>query len=236
MPMRLRIQYEKLGPARFTSHRDVIRIFQRCFASCGIPVAYSEGFHPHMRLLFAPPLKTGWEGHEEYMDVQLDGLPGEIRDRCNERLPEGLRIKRVVAVAERAPKIASDVRAATIAVRVRDEDALGPCDAADRGERVEQLQRRMREAFVESAPVGDDSGEPRIVATSVEDRADGVDFIYTTTMISGKVVGPTDVLERVIGDPSKLRVPPVVARCSQFVERDGEFVSPIDKGALLNPS
>jgi radical SAM-linked protein len=232
MPMRLRIQYEKLGPARFTSHRDVMRIFQRCFSSCRIPVAYSEGFHPHMRMLFSPPLKTGWEGHEEYMDVYLEGLPGEIRDTCNDSLPDGFRIKRVVAVSERAPKIAADIRAATIGVRVRDEDAVGACDSAERTGRID----RLRGLLARSAPVGDESLEPRVLSASVEDRGDRVEIVYTTTMVSGKIVGPVDVLAGVIGDPATFRVPAVVARCSQFVERDGEFVSPLSKGVLLNQS
>ena len=82
--MKLRIQFQKVGPVRFTSHKDTIRMFQRCFAACGIPVSYSEGFHPHMRMSFAPPLKTGWEGFEEYLDIQVEGPVGGVLSAASE--------------------------------------------------------------------------------------------------------------------------------------------------------
>jgi len=218
--MRLRIQFEKLGPARFTSHRDVMRIFQRCFSSAGIPVSYSEGYHPHMKMSFAPPLKTGWEGHEEYLDVHVDRPPGEIRDTCNARLPEGLRVRHVVAVAERTPQSASDVSAAAMSVRLRRGDVAG--DAAG-------LERRIRERFILEAPVGEEPAPPRVLDAAVRDAGDCLDVVYTTTMDAGRIVAPAEVVPE--ATPESL-----VARRSQFVERGGEFVSPISKGVLLNQS
>jgi radical SAM-linked protein len=226
--MRLRIQFEKLGPARFTSHRDVIRLFQRCLASAGIPVTYTEGYHPHMKMSFAPPLKTGWEGCEEYMDLHVDGPPGEIRDTCNARLPEGFRIKRVVALAESTPKIASDVSAATMAVRLRRDDVPAPADA-------EVLERRIRERFIAGVR-GADTGEPRLVDAAVRDAGEHVDIVYTTTMNSGRIVAPPAVLADAVGDPEGFCLPARVSRRAQFVLRNGEFVSPISKGVLLNQS
>jgi len=81
--VKVRIQFEKRGAIRFTSHKDVVRIFERAFAAAGVPVSYSEGFHPHMRMSFGPPLKTGWESLEEYMDVQLESAMDDMAASVN---------------------------------------------------------------------------------------------------------------------------------------------------------
>ena len=229
--MKLRIQFHKLGPVRFTSHKDTIRMFQRCFAACGIPVSYSEGFHPHMRLSFAPPLKTGWEGHEEYLDIVVDGPPGEIRDRCNATLPEGLRINHVYILSDRAPKIAADISAVTVRARLHSEDVSS--------DRAGDIESSLRERFIATMPVGGENGQPRIVQAAVRAGGagdDGVELQYTTTSVSGKILNPADVVADVVGDPDDFAVPMFVARMAQFVEREGEFVSPITKGVLLNTS
>lgn len=229
--MRLRIQFEKVGPARFASHKDVVRAFQRCFASAGIPVSFTAGFHPHMKLSFAPPLKTGWAGVEEYLDVELDGPPGELRDTCNGRLPEGLRVKRVVALAERAPKIASDVAAATLAVRVDAADVPVTVGGGEDG--TERLLAGKIAGRFGGAPADD---RPRVLDVTVAATPDELEIVYTTTMLSGKVVTPDEVLEASVGHADDFHVPVRVTRRAQFVARGERYLSPIDKGVLRNQS
>jgi hypothetical protein len=187
-----------------------------------------------MRLSFAPPLKTGWEGHEEYLDIQVDGPPGEIRDTCNARLPEGLRIEHVYVLSDRAPKIAADVRAATIAARVRYDCAFG-ADCGRPGDRVQELDRDLRVRLAGGDPGGGDD-EPRVIEARASICGDDVEVRYTTTMISGKIVAPDQILTEALADPDGFDVPPTLARVAQYVERGGELVSPISKGVLLNTS
>lgn len=224
--MKLRIQFHKLGPVRFTSHKDTLRMFQRCFAACGIPVSYSQGYHPHMRLSFAPPLKTGWEGYEEYVDVEVDGPPGEVRDTCNARLPSGLQINHVYVLSDRARKIAADIAAVTIMARVHPEDAAGR-NAGD-------VERVIRERFLAGETPAAPDGEPRVLGASVTGDGGGIEVRYTTMSVSGKTISPEAILATAAGDPDDYEVPVQVARIAQFVERDGELVSPINKGVLLN--
>ena len=226
--MKLRIQFHKLGSVRFTSHKDTMRMFQRCFAACGIPVSYSEGFHPHMKLSFAPPLKTGWEGLEEYLDMSVDGPPGEMRETCNQRLPEGLVVNHIYILSERAPKIAADIGAVALSTRIHGDD-LAAAPSRD------EIERALRERIA-ATPVGNNGADPRILDASVEATDDGIDIRYTTTSVSGKIVGPADVVGEVIGDPETFAVPLRVVRTAQYVVRGGEFVSPISKGVLLNQS
>jgi hypothetical protein len=69
---RLRVCFAKHGKVRFTSHRDVARMWERAIRRTGLPVAYSQGFSPRPRLHFGLALPTGHESRAEYLDVDLD--------------------------------------------------------------------------------------------------------------------------------------------------------------------
>jgi radical SAM-linked protein len=69
--MRARIRFSKLGKIKFTSHRDVARIWERGLRRAALPVSYTEGFSPRPRLSFGLALSTGHESLGEYLDVEL---------------------------------------------------------------------------------------------------------------------------------------------------------------------
>ncbi|MDQ6698235.1 MAG: TIGR03936 family radical SAM-associated protein [Actinomycetota bacterium] len=70
--MRIRLRFTKTGKVRFTSHRDVARMWERAVRRVGLPVAYSEGFSPRAKLHFGLALSTGHESDAEYLDIDLD--------------------------------------------------------------------------------------------------------------------------------------------------------------------
>src|SRR5689334_18250150 len=70
--MKVRIRFSKLGKVRFTSHRDVARMWERALRRAAVPVAYTEGFSPHPKLSFGLALSTGHESLGEYLDVDID--------------------------------------------------------------------------------------------------------------------------------------------------------------------
>ena len=76
--MKVRIRFSKLGKIRFTSHRDVARIWERALRRATLPVAYTEGFSPHPKLSFGLALSTGHESLGEYLDVDLAADPGSV--------------------------------------------------------------------------------------------------------------------------------------------------------------
>jgi hypothetical protein len=67
--MRIRFRFTKLGKIRFTSQRDVARMWERALRRSGLPVAWSEGFSPHPLLSFSLALPTGCESLAEYLDI-----------------------------------------------------------------------------------------------------------------------------------------------------------------------
>jgi radical SAM-linked protein len=70
--MRLRFRFAKLGKVRWTSHRDVARMWERAFRRVELPLAYTAGFSPRPKVSFGLALPTGYESVAEYLDVDLD--------------------------------------------------------------------------------------------------------------------------------------------------------------------
>src|SRR5205085_1236636 len=69
--MRLRVRFAKLGKVRWTSHRDVARMWERAFRRARLPVAYTGGFSPRPKVSFGLALPTGCESLAEYLDLEL---------------------------------------------------------------------------------------------------------------------------------------------------------------------
>ena len=95
----LRAIFEKSGRAVFISHLDLLRTMQRAIKRSKIPVWYSQGFNPHIYLNFPLALSLGVTSRTEFMDFAVtENVDYEqIRDKLNEKMPEGLRI---ISVAE----------------------------------------------------------------------------------------------------------------------------------------
>lgn len=77
--MRLRVRFSKTGKIRFIGHRDVARVTERAVRKAGLPVAYSEGFSPRMKLSFGLALPTGYESDGEFVELPL--VAGAVADR-----------------------------------------------------------------------------------------------------------------------------------------------------------
>ena len=95
---RLRVKYAKRGRARFTSHRDFGRAFERALRRAGVPMAYSSGFSPHPRISYANASPTGAASEAEYLEIGLSARcdPDRVREALDAALPPGLDIVDVV--------------------------------------------------------------------------------------------------------------------------------------------
>ena len=69
--MKIRVKFSKTGSVKFLGHLDVMRYFQKAVRRAGLPVAYTEGYHPHQIMSFAAPLSVGTESVGEYFDMEL---------------------------------------------------------------------------------------------------------------------------------------------------------------------
>lgn len=95
---KLRARFKKLDRAKYISHLDLYRFMQRTFKRAGISVWYTQGFNPHLYIMFPLPLSLGFESECEIMDFNIndDDLPPQaVMEKMNAVLPEGIRITEI---------------------------------------------------------------------------------------------------------------------------------------------
>jgi len=107
-----RFRFTKRNDARFLSHLEIMGAFKRALTRVQIPIRYSEGFHPQMKLAMSHPLSLGIESDWEFFEIEtfkpID--PQELKDRLNEGLPGGIVILDAETVDTKAPSLYSRLR------------------------------------------------------------------------------------------------------------------------------
>ncbi|HPX60207.1 MAG TPA: TIGR03960 family B12-binding radical SAM protein [Deltaproteobacteria bacterium] len=119
---RCRIRFAKTGRMRYLSHLELLTVFTRAVSRGGVPILFSQGFHPHPRFSFATATSVGVESYAEYMDMFVEaGIDGsEIAARLNRALPEGLSVLEAAIVELKAPSLS------TLIDRTRYRITFGP--------------------------------------------------------------------------------------------------------------
>lgn len=100
--LKARIKFKKYGALRFIGHLDVMRFFQKAIRRAHIPIAYTEGYSPHMIMSFANPLGIGITSEGEYFDIELkESISSqEAVARLNEVMVEGMEVLSFRQIAE----------------------------------------------------------------------------------------------------------------------------------------
>lgn len=129
--MRIRITFAKQGALRYTGHLDLHKLWERAARRAGLPLAYSQGFHPQPKIQIAAALPLGFSSHCEIVDMWLNepGGPADLGDPLGRpynanvlqnALPEGIQILDVATVDERAPALQTLVTSAEYEVTLLD--------------------------------------------------------------------------------------------------------------------
>ena len=107
--MKLRFQITKDKEIRFISHLEYLRTIGRAFRRAGLPVAYSQGFNPHMKYSLASALGVGVVSYAEFVELELTEPvePLEAANAFKKALPRGIRVLAVDAVENSAPALMS---------------------------------------------------------------------------------------------------------------------------------
>ncbi|HMC38886.1 MAG TPA: TIGR03936 family radical SAM-associated protein [Acidimicrobiales bacterium] len=228
--VRLRIRFSKLGKIRWTSHRDLARMWERAFRRVDLPLAYSEGFTPRPRVSFGLALPTGHESVAEFLDVELTGIEGvdlaALGTRLSAALPVGVDATAVAVLAPGSPSLQEDVTSCSW---------RWTAAAAEGAERPQLEEVRLRVASVLAAPStpiarnrkGVERVEdirPGILGLEVvEESEDGV-VLSAELAAAPRAVRPADVIAA-LGPGLEERH---VRRTNQWILRHGARREPLD--------
>lgn len=147
MRQRLRIIHSITPPLCYASHLDRMAVWTRAARRAGLPLRYSEGYHPRPRLQFGAALPVGFHAGAEILDLWLEPPvdPQAAQQQLERELPEGLGIVSVEDVDVNEPSLPKRVQSADYAATV--ESTLAPSEIERRVDELlaaESLPRERR--------------------------------------------------------------------------------------------
>jgi len=160
--MRLRIRFSKFGKIRFTSHRDVARMWERAVRRSGLPMAYSEGFNPRPKMSFGLALTTCHESSAEYLDLEIDPERadqidmGSLLSDLTQHLPDGIDAIGAEETSRKTPSLQQAVTSCTWQIDLTDIDESTAAGAVARALAADELvvtrQRKGKEVTDDLRP------------------------------------------------------------------------------------
>jgi radical SAM-linked protein len=225
----VRFRFTKHGKVRWTSHRDVARMWERALRRAEVPVQRTEGFSPRPRISFGLALSTGHESLGEYLDVdvaapatgegavEIDGLPA----RLSPALPVGIDVVAAVEVDPRAPSLQQDVTSCSWQIEVPGLDEATATSAIEAAMAASEIvATRTRKG----ADVVDDV-RPAMLHVAVAGPSaagDGV-LLLADLATQPRSLRPAELLSAVLPGAEEGRV----VRTHQWIDHHGERTEPI---------
>ena len=104
-----RLLFSKTGRAKYISHLDLMRTFQRAFARAKIQIKHTEGFNPHPFVSIALPLSVGYSSQCEILEFGLidASIADEVPQRLTAAMPEGIIIHQCYPVERKLKELAT---------------------------------------------------------------------------------------------------------------------------------
>ncbi len=117
---RYRFSFTKMGDARYLSHRQIMDALERALRAGRVPIHFTEGFNPHVRLSMGPALGVGHEGEAELFDVDcISQVRQQHVTAVNRLLPHGIEIIDVKPLLPGAPSLGKMVSASRYRIAPR---------------------------------------------------------------------------------------------------------------------
>lgn len=131
-----RARITKDADVRFVSHLEYADVFIKAFDRAKLPMAYSEGFNPHMKIAFGSALAVGVSSEAEYMDFALRKplAQPEVFDRLRAQLPPGIRVLKLQPITGKHVALMTQADEAGYRIRVPLHDELADRDAVQAAE------------------------------------------------------------------------------------------------------
>lgn len=222
--MRMLAVFEKGERIRHIGHLDIQRSVQRGLRRSGLPVAYSNGFNPHILITFASALSTGACGTREIMDVTMaeEVTAEEFLERMNKAMPPEMRLSEARALDQKHPALMASLRAAKYDLLIRDPEQAEKLAAAIPGMMAKETVMAMRKTKTALK-------ECDIKPLIHELKSEGQHILATLTLTEREACKPgmlTEALAREAGIEGEVRM--LVTRTALLGEDEAGNLVPLE--------
>jgi radical SAM-linked protein len=236
----LRLRFSKNGKVRFTSHRDLARIWERSLRQARVPMEYSQGYSPRAKISFGLALPTGSESDAEYIDIHVDDrrdLPCAVDDLpgvLTAVMPPGIELTGLAELERGTPSLQQAVTSCVwdLTVTQTIEQANEWISRVIDSPEIVVTRERKGKAVT-------DDLRPSIISLEVIEAPVGQPgpTAQNTTVLRAELatkprsLRPTELLDALepVLEPVKVR------RTQQWIELDGARLEPLEVGAATAP-
>lgn len=222
------LQFQKGDLVRHLGLLDLQRTMQRALRRSGLPIAYSNGFNPHIVMSFASALSSGIPGDAELLDVSLSGevTEAECLEKMNGVLPPALRASRVRLVDDKFPKVSASLRLARYRITLRGGEAKRIAQAVpaflEQGEIMALRKTKRQETMVNIRPMIEE------LTASYDGAADCAVLTACVSFVEAATLKP-DLLMQTLSTFAQAELPVCEIRRTQLLGLvDGRPVPLID--------
>ena len=178
------MRFHKTGLIRYASHRDMMLIMESLFRRAGIEIAFTEGFHPHPKMVFASALSTGVESVGEYIEIGTtkEYSSAEMKAMLNQKTPVGLYFDGIILMPFESKKLTGIVKAFQFAL-ILDEIVAS------------EAIRRQIEVIFEPGEIRSELNLLDLSMKIVNEKY--LVLVYTCTLNDGKFTKHDVILEKI---------------------------------------
>ncbi|MGI6553426.1 MAG: TIGR03936 family radical SAM-associated protein [Bacillota bacterium] len=229
--MLIRLEYSRCGTARFLSHLEMLRLFERSFRRASLPLAFSRGFNPHPKISFGPPLPVGVSGRREYLDVELkEKVPLDtFLERLHKKLPQGIILQKAKEISAKAPALMAVIERAGYRVQV---PLKGPLTDARLQEAINLLLEKKSIIIYRRTKRGSQEKDIREGIYHLTGEITAKEAALQMELgIAGKLAVRPEEIVQLLAEEEALPLEPKMARIERtglFVFKEGRRLSPLE--------
>jgi radical SAM family uncharacterized protein/radical SAM-linked protein len=222
-PGLVRVKYARGEGLRFFSHLDMIRLFERAFRRGKVPVQFTQGFNPHPRIGFGPPLALGMTSDAEYLDIHYSQIPeNELIGRLENGLQKlDLKIVQSRVLYGKVQSLASVVN--RIDYEIQLPEAL---DWAQLNEEIEKFNLLESFSITRSKTDSMQRFDARQYVGGLRHDAGKIQLV--TSLENGKTVRVDEVLAQGLHFPAEAMARCLIKRLEMYLEFGDLRLTPME--------
>ena len=200
-----------------------MRAVERALRRARVPVAYSQGYNPTMKLSFGPPLPLGFTSEAEYVDVILESnLMPYMIDNLKQASHEGFDIIDARSVFSKVQSLSAGLNRVVYTLPITDLTLKGDLDS--------QVQMLLAEPTLQIERVGKNQSKLVDIRMAIYDLQVDHDLLVMTLGIGeGGYARPTEVACLLFGGDDRAAASLPYHRKEMYrSESDGKVIAALD--------
>jgi radical SAM-linked protein len=108
---KIRFKFIRIREYRYLSHLDVVRQLMMALSRTALPLKYSQGFHPNIKINFSYPVPVGLASFAEYGDLTVLGkiCPLQFKEKLNQELHASFKVLEAKVIDKKTPSLMQDI-------------------------------------------------------------------------------------------------------------------------------